>query len=112
MGTTRAIDFACRLEAAGNSDVKIAAGLTPVGRLVLLHVAAGLHEPDHIAESAGINPGTATALCRRMASDGFLAKKGKKGDPEAYELGAKGKKFLQRWLAIAEGLRMLNYQEK
>lgn len=112
MGTTRAIDFACRLAAAGNSDVKIAAALTAVGRLVLLHVAAGLHEPEHVAESAGIAPGTATALCRRMAADGFLSKRGKKGEPEAYELGTKGKKLLTRWMQIAEGVRMLNFNEK
>lgn len=89
----RAIDVIFRFLVAAETD-----DLPPVSRLVLLAVAAGLHDPQDIAVAVHRRVGDCMNLLRSLVERGELRWIG-----QGFELADTGKARVRRLLAIACG---------
>ena len=85
-----AIDLAARLAACF-----LATPTTLVENATLLHIAAGLHEVEHLAESVGPRRGVHSALLRLSKRGLVELRSGMLGQPNTYHLTPEGKAYIR-----------------
>ena len=85
-----AIQLAANLAAAF-----LASTNTLVENATLLHIAAGLHEVEHLAESVGPRRGVHSALLRLSKRGLVELRAGMHGKPNTYHLTPEGKAYIR-----------------
>lgn len=85
-----AIELAARLAACFLSSHN-----TLVENATILHIAAGLHEAEHLAESIGPRRGVYSALLRLSKRGLVELRGGMNGLPNTYHLTPEGKAYIR-----------------